>query len=118
MIDMDDFGTGHASISNIRRFAIKRIKIDRSFVARIDEEPEQKKFMAAILTMSQHLGMTTLAEGVETIGEFAAVTQMGCDYLQGYALARPMPFEETLDWMRAHEAKLLDPPKIRGHHTG
>lgn len=112
MIDMDDFGTGHASISNIRRFAIKRIKIDRSFVARIDEEPEQKKFLAAILTMSQQLGMTTLAEGVETIGEFEAVTQMGCDYLQGYALARPMPFEETIGWMEEQRSKLEKTPKI------
>ena len=68
-LDLDDFGTGHAAITSIRRFAIQRIKIDRSFVTRIDADPEQQKMVQAILTMAERLDLDTLAEGVETDAE-------------------------------------------------
>ena len=51
-------------------------------------------------------------------GTQALLAQLGCNHVQGFGIGNPMPFEETLDWMRVHEAKFLDPPKIRGHHTG
>ncbi|MEP4247734.1 putative bifunctional diguanylate cyclase/phosphodiesterase [Tateyamaria sp.] len=111
-IDLDDFGTGHASISSIRRFGVGRIKIDRSFVMKADRDPEQQRMISAVLTMAERLGIETLAEGVETAGEHALLAQLGCDYVQGFGIARPMPFEKTLDWMRAHEAKLQDAPEI------
>ena len=117
-VDLDNFGTGHASISSIRRFKIDRLKIDRSFVMKADRDPEQQRMISAILTMAERLNLETLAEGVETVGEHALLAQLGCNHVQGFGIGKPMPFEETLDWMRAHEAKLLDPPKIRGHHTG
>jgi diguanylate cyclase (GGDEF)-like protein len=116
-IDLDDFGTGHASIANIRRFAVDRIKIDRSFVTKVDEDPEQQRMLSAILTMAERLNLDTLAEGVETLGEHAMLSQLGCGHVQGYALARPMPFEETIPWIAAHSAKLSRPPTI-GRHTG
>jgi predicted signal transduction protein with EAL and GGDEF domain len=53
-----------------------------------------------------------------TIAGTQALAQLGCTQVQGFGIGKPMPFEETLDWMRAHEAKLLDTPKIRGHHSG
>ncbi|MGO4914184.1 putative bifunctional diguanylate cyclase/phosphodiesterase [Pseudogemmobacter sp. W21_MBD1_M6] len=111
-IDLDDFGTGHASIANIRRFAVHRIKIDRSFVTKVDEDPEQQRMLSAILTMAERLDLDTLAEGVETLGEHAMLSQLGCGHVQGYALARPMPFEETIPWIAAHSAKLSRPPTI------
>ena len=103
-IDLDDFGTGHASIANIRRFAVGRIKIDRSFIMKVDTDPEQQRMVSAILTMAEQLGLETLGEGVETVGEHAMLAQLGCGHIQGYGLARPMPFEDTLDWKigRAH----------------
>lgn len=111
-VDLDDFGTGHASISSLRRFGVSRIKIDRSFVMKADRDPDQQRMISAVLTMAERLGIETLAEGVETVGEHALLAQLGCDYVQGFGIARPMPFEKTLDWVRAHEAKLQDAPEI------
>ncbi|EPX84265.1 diguanylate cyclase/phosphodiesterase [Rubellimicrobium thermophilum DSM 16684] len=104
-LDLDDFGTGHASITSIRRFSIERIKIDRSFVTRIDEDPEQARMVSAILTMADRLGLDTLAEGVETAGEQAVLARLGCGHVQGFGIARPMPFGETAGWLRAWEAR-------------
>ncbi|EAQ05151.1 diguanylate cyclase, putative [Pseudooceanicola batsensis HTCC2597] len=113
-IDLDDFGTGHASIASIRRFAVQRIKIDRSFVMKVDRDAEQQRMVAAILTMAERLGLDTLAEGVETPGEHAMLAQLGCGHVQGFGLGRPMPFEATADWIRAQAATVEDPPRITG----
>lgn len=104
-IDLDDFGTGHASITSIRRFAVSRIKIDRSFVSRIDQDREQQRLVAAILSMAERLGLETLAEGVETAGEHAMLAQLGCGHVQGYGIARPMPLVETAAWIERHRAR-------------
>ncbi len=111
-IDLDDFGTGHASITNIRRFALRRVKIDRSFVTRVDEDREQQKIVSAILSMSERLGLETLAEGVETPGEHTMLSQLGCGHVQGFGIARPMPYEDTADWMLRHGARLAATPRI------
>ncbi|MGC1504195.1 MAG: bifunctional diguanylate cyclase/phosphodiesterase [Sulfitobacter sp.] len=111
-IDLDDFGTGHASIASIRRFSVSRIKIDRSFVMKADRDPDQQRMISAILTMAERLGVETLAEGVETVGEHVLLAQLGCDHVQGFGIARPMPFEKTLDWIDRHNAKLEDMPHI------
>lgn len=116
-LDLDDFGTGHASITSIRRFSIRRIKIDRSFVARADEEADQRRMLAAILSMAEQLGVETLAEGVESQGLHALCAQLGCRHVQGYAIARPMPLEDTVDWLRAQEQRRQPTPRI-GHRAG
>ncbi len=111
-IDLDDFGTGHASLSNIRRFAVDRIKIDRSFVANVDSDPEQQRMVAAIIGLGERLGIETLAEGVENIGEQSILSQLGCNHLQGFAIARPMPFEKTIDWILHHQNSLNNAPVL------
>jgi len=112
-VDLDDFGTGHASITSIRRFAVSRIKIDRSFVAGIDTDRGQQQMVAAILTMCERLELGTVAEGVETPAEHALLAQLGCGHVQGYGIARPMPFEDTLTWLSRHAGSLTDPPPLR-----
>ena len=112
LIDLDDFGTGNASIAAIRRFGVGRIKIDRSLVVRADRDSEQQRMISAVLTMAERLGVGTLAEGVETVGEHALLAQLGCNHVQGFGVARPMPFEKTIDWVRAHNASLHDAPTI------
>lgn len=102
-IDLDDFGTGQASIVNIRRFAIRRIKVDRCFVTRCDTDPDQKRMVAAILSLCEHLGLETVAEGVETPGEHVTVAQLGCGHVQGFGIARPMAIEDTFGWIARHE---------------
>ena len=111
-IDLDDFGTGHASISSIKRFAVGRLKIDRSFVMKVDRDPEQRRMLNAILTMAERLGLDTLAEGVETVGEHAMLAQLGCGHVQGFGIARPMPFDQTLAWIATYNAKLRNAPTI------
>lgn len=111
-IDLDDFGTGNASIASIRRFSVSRIKIDRSFVMKADRDPEQQRMISAILTMAERLQVETLAEGVESVGEHVLLAQLGCDHVQGFGIARPMPFDQTLDWINAHNIKLQDVPQI------
>lgn len=111
-IDLDDFGTGHASLASIRRFAVGRIKIDRSYVTRVDTDQSQQRMVAAILSMAERLGLQTLAEGVETIGEHAHLAQLGCTHVQGFAIARPMPLAMTEDWLRKHRAKLGATPGL------
>lgn len=105
-IDLDDFGTGHAAIANIRRFAVKRIKIDRGFIRGINTNDEQRLLVAAIVRMAESLGVEVLAEGVETLEEQSLVAQLGCGHIQGYGPARPMPFDDTLDWLGAHRLTL------------
>ncbi|GGH50384.1 EAL domain-containing protein [Frigidibacter albus] len=116
-IDLDDFGTGHASIANIRRFDVHRLKIDRSFVTKVDTDPGQQRMVAAILSMAERLDLQTLAEGVETTGEHALLAQLGCGHVQGFGIARPMPFDDSLGWLSRHKAKLAHPPRI-GRRTG
>ena len=105
-IDLDDFGTGHASITSIRRFAVNRIKIDRSFVTRLDSDAGQQRMVTAILSMAEQLGLQTLAEGVETLAEHAMLAQLGCSHVQGFVIARPMPFQDTIGWREHHRMKL------------
>lgn len=116
-IDLDDFGTGHASIASIKRFDVSRIKIDRTFVAKADQDPGQQQLVSAILTMAERLKLETLAEGVETAGEHALMAQLGADHVQGFGIGKPMPFEKTQDWISAHQAKLKGAPEI-GRKTG
>lgn len=101
MIDLDDFGTGHASIATIRRLAIGRLKIDRSFVTAADTSAEQQDMLGAILSLANRLGLETLAEGVETEAERAALASMGCRHAQGFGIARPMPAAEMAAWLAA-----------------
>lgn len=107
-IDLDDFGIGHASISSLRRFKVHRLKIDRSFVTHVDRDEDQRRMIAAILGMADRLGMQTLAEGVESVGEHALLSQLGCDHVQGFGIARPMPAENLRDWIAGHKARIAD----------
>lgn len=111
-IDLDDFGTGHASIANIRRFSVNRIKIDRTFITRVDRDQDQQSMVAAILTMAERLKIDTLAEGVETIGEHALLAQLGCGHVQGFSVARPMPYDDVPQWIAKYRAKLPEMPNI------
>lgn len=111
-VDLDDFGTGHASIATLRRFTVRRLKIDRSFVTRVDQDREQQRMISAIVSLAERLGLETLAEGVETSGEHAMLSQLGCGHVQGFGLARPMPVEEAGEWIRRHMNRQDRIPKI------
>ena len=111
-LDLDDFGTGHASLGSIRRFGVGRLKIDRSFVTHLHEDREQQRTVAAILSLAEQLGLDTLAEGVELQEEHNMLAQLGCKHVQGYVLARPMPFDDVVPWLTQYRTGLRPVPRI------
>jgi diguanylate cyclase len=114
-LDLDDFGTGQAAIGSIRRFGVSRLKIDRSFITHVNDDREQQRTVAAILSLAEQLGLDTLAEGVETQEEHAMLAQLGCKHVQGYVIARPMPFDDVAAWITHHRAGLRPLPRIGSH---
>lgn len=119
-IVMDDFGTGYSSLATLREFEFDRIKIDRSFIAAIDSNPKDGAIIKAIVDMSQTLGITVTAEGIETAWQLEAVRKLGCDHVQGYYIARPMGRDAVLDLFersrsRAANARIApEPPLVAG----
>ncbi|WP_439137086.1 EAL domain-containing protein [Roseicyclus sp.] len=105
-IDLDDFGVGQASIAAIRRFGVSRIKIDRSYLAGLADDPAQHAALAAILAMGRHLGIETLAKGVESAPVQDILDKLGCDHMQGFHIGAAMPFDATHDWATRHNATL------------
>lgn len=106
-IDLDDFGTGQAPLSVLRRFPVNRLKIDRSFVRAVDKDPQQREMVAAIITLADQLHLKTIAEGVETQAELTTVAQLGSQYAQGFGIARPMPLQDATAWIDQHKQKLI-----------
>ena len=92
-IAIDDTGAGFASFRHVVAIAPDIIKIDRSLVTRVDQDPTQEALIAAVLTFAHAVGITVVAEGVETTGQLQRLTQLGVDELQGWLLARPQALE-------------------------
>ncbi len=87
---IDDFGTGYSSLAYLRKFPVHTLKIDRSFVAALDEQKENLEIARAIVTLARNLGLDVVAEGVETTEQLGLLTLLECDYGQGYLLSRPV----------------------------
>jgi diguanylate cyclase (GGDEF)-like protein/PAS domain S-box-containing protein len=94
-IAIDDFGTGFASLSYLWRFPADVVKIDQTFVRRLEEEREATVLIAAMIQMAHSLGKTTVAEGVETEEQLARLRRLECDAVQGFLLGRPAPGDEV-----------------------
>jgi len=104
---VDDFGTGYSSLSYLRRFPIDILKVDQSFVSGLGHDPEDSAIVQAVVHMGRALGLTTVAEGVETAHHLIELRELDCDVAQGYHFARPRPaegisrmLEAGPDWMR------------------
>jgi diguanylate cyclase (GGDEF)-like protein/PAS domain S-box-containing protein len=89
-LSMDDFGTGYSSLSYLHRFPINTLKIDRSFISKIDIDTEQLAIVRTIVTLAWNLGMDVIAEGIETTKQLAQMQALQCDYGQGYLFAQPL----------------------------
>jgi diguanylate cyclase (GGDEF)-like protein/PAS domain S-box-containing protein len=99
-IAIDDFGTGFSSLAYLWRFPADVIKIDQSFVARLDDDPDAAVLVRAMIEMAHSLGKTIVAEGVETVEQPDSLRGLGCDTAQGYLLHRPMPASELAPLLR------------------
>lgn len=103
---LDDFGTGYSSLWRLRNLPVDVLKIDRSFVSQVDQDPQAAKIVAAFIQLGQGLGMTTLAEGIETEGEWRFLAEQGCGLGQGYFFSRPVPADVITERFRAGELVL------------
>ncbi|MGC9143567.1 putative bifunctional diguanylate cyclase/phosphodiesterase [Hydrogenobaculum sp.] len=107
-ISIDDFGTGYSSFSYIKDLPIDYIKIDISFVRHILDDKKSKSIAKTIIELARNLEMKTIAEGVETKEQFEVLKSLGCDIVQGFWLARPMPIDELIDFVENWEHKKLN----------
>ncbi len=104
-LSIDDFGTGHSSLAQLRDLPFVELKVDRGFVHGGATNPTMGAILTASRTMAQQLGMKTVAEGVEDLGDWHWLRDYGCDLAQGYFIGKPMPAEELPGWLTAWEGR-------------
>ena len=101
-IAIDDFGTGYSSLSYLNQLPLDEVKIDRSFISRLQRDPQTLSIVRAAVELSHALGLDAVAEGVEDQATLERLMLMGCDRAQGYFIARPMPADAVLPWLQRH----------------
>ncbi|MER9964256.1 EAL domain-containing protein [Mesorhizobium sp. M0045] len=104
-LELDDFGTGYASLSHVNPNEIDRLKIDRRFVQNINENSGNTKIVRALTELARGLGISIVAEGAETEAELDSLMAIGCDQVQGYSIAFPMPPDRVREWLVARTPK-------------
>jgi len=104
-ISMDDFGTGYSSLSYLRSFPFDKLKIDRCFISGLDNSAEASAIVQAVTSLAERLGMTTTAEGVETMEQLERVRALGCTDVQGFLYSRPVPLCELTKLLGAQSAR-------------
>jgi EAL domain-containing protein (putative c-di-GMP-specific phosphodiesterase class I) len=114
-VALDDFGTGYSSLSYLRRFPFDKIKIDRSFVCEMASREDCAAIVMSIVTLANRLGITTTAEGVETLDHLRVVRDAGCTEAQGYLFSQPMPLQDVLVFFDAPDplAQIIPQPSMR-----
>lgn len=96
---IDDFGTGYSSLGYLKRFPVDKLKIDRSFITGLPENPEDRAIARTILEMARALELRSIAEGVETAAQVRCLRELGCREFQGFFFGRPMPLDEFEAWV-------------------
>ncbi|MEZ0226360.1 MAG: EAL domain-containing protein [Alphaproteobacteria bacterium] len=106
-VSIDDFGSGYSSLSYLHYFPIDTLKIDQSFIRSMTTHPASLVLVKSIIGLARNLGMKVIAEGIETVKEASILSGMGCDYVQGYWFAKPMPFDDAMKFLQNWQ-----PPKL------
>lgn len=103
-ISIDDFGTGYSSLSYLKNFPVDKLKIDQSFIRQMQSDRNDRSIVATIISLAHNLRLKVVAEGVETDGQSAFLTEQGCDEMQGYLISKPLPAREFESFMRERGA--------------
>jgi len=107
-ISIDDFGTGYSSLRHLRDLPVDELKLDRSFIFPMVDDPRATALVASAISLAHSLGLRMVAEGVETSVAYTELTRLGCDQAQGYFMSRPVPAAELEHWLNArHPAEQL-----------
>jgi len=112
-LSIDDFGTGYSSLAYLKRLAVDELKVDKSFVLAIDRDHDDAKIVRSTIELAHNLGLSVVAEGVETARIWMLLDALGCDQAQGYYIGRPMPHAEFAAWLdrwRVPDALAQDAP--------
>jgi predicted signal transduction protein with EAL and GGDEF domain len=112
-ISLDDFGTGYSSLSHVHRLPLDKLKIDRSFVADINDNPVSHKIIKSLTGLCDDMEIACVVEGVETRAQLDTLRRLGCDFIQGYYFAKPMRLDAIGDYL-ARERQRLDGTAARG----
>lgn len=106
-IAIDDFGTGYSSLGRLRHFPVQTLKVDRSFVVQMEDDPGSRAIVTGLVTLATALGMDVVAEGVETPTQVALLSAAGCTYGQGYFFSKPLPLEDMTAMLEREEAEAM-----------
>jgi len=101
-LSIDDFGTGYSSLGYLKRFPIASLKIDRSFIRDVPHDLDSAAITEAVIAMAHSLRLRVVAEGVENEAQLSFLHELGCDEVQGYQIARPMPEAQLSEWLSRH----------------
>jgi EAL domain-containing protein (putative c-di-GMP-specific phosphodiesterase class I) len=105
-LSIDDFGTGHSSLAQLRDIPFTELKIDRGFVTGAHANPVTRSILEGSIGIARRAGIQSVAEGVETEEDWRLLRQLGCDLAQGYLVSRPLPPERMVDWLEAWQGRV------------
>jgi hypothetical protein len=117
-VALDDFGTGYSSLTRLRQMPVDEIKIDRSFVSQVEHDEHDRAIVRSVIRLAHDLGLTVVAEGVETRACWDWLVHEGCDEAQGFLMGRPMPASELEASLRMAVSAAAYAPRHRRHGTG
>jgi len=103
-LSIDDFGTGYSSLGYLKQLPVDELKVDKSFVLNMAKDENDASIVRATVSLAHDLGLEVVAEGVEDQASQDALSNMGCEYIQGYHIARPMPHDQLTELLIASEA--------------
>jgi EAL domain-containing protein (putative c-di-GMP-specific phosphodiesterase class I) len=110
-ISIDDFGTGYSSLSYITSFPISKVKIDKSFIAKLPHDKNALAVVTAIIGLAKSLNLKVVAEGIETLDQFECLTKLDCQYGQGYLFSKPVPADEATQLLEKYRSLSMLPSK-------
>jgi diguanylate cyclase (GGDEF)-like protein len=98
-LSIDDFGTGYSSLAYLKRLPVQELKIDKSFVLKMESDADDAKIVRSTIDLGHNMGLKVVAEGVETMAAWELLARMGCDQGQGYFISKPMPADQLMSWL-------------------